>query len=340
MTYQGYWDIFIEYCDSARPTPYNPWNVEAAPDLFMLFAGHMYVRGKNGTIGQYATAFNFHIYHNEKLPQVWKGGVIKQVITAFEAARLAKAGRERRQVAGLRVALPVPGLIKSLLLLERLLDTGSFGLAMKAATWIIMLLFLFRADTTGGFRNGDVYFNEEGSLMVTVRQVKCGRAHITPFTKSIPPPPRGNETALKTFELLRRITDISRDENRPEELTAVFMEIHVKKQAAREMTKFVQKFLPKREIGVADESYIASHSARITGANHIMYSAGANYTKLRRWGGWKSEVSMQSYIDHTTVKSRVYKDFYFWMEEGYNEHEFETGPNAYDNVCELNMRFV
>ena len=71
-----------------------------------------------------------------------------------------------------------------------------------------------------------------------------------------------------------------------------------------------------------------------------MYSARANYTTLRRWGGWKSEPAMQGYIDHETVRCKVWGDFYYWLKEDYTMYEFDTGPNGYDGTVEIMGAFA
>ena len=336
--YQSAWNHLVRFCDH-ESRKYNPWLPECAPELFLLFASYLYLKDDNLTIDSFATAFNY-AYRNQKLPEVWKGGLITQTINAFNAANTARAGRGGRKIARLRVSLPTPGLIRTLINFERFLNEKKWHLCMLNAMWISMLLCLLRADTTGGFLPGDIYFNAEGFMMITVRQVKCGSAHIQPFTKSIPPPPAGNSIALKTFELMKRAVDLSADPNCPAELSAAFTDSDKKGKAARVITEFVQSTLPAREIGIADGSFCASHSARITGANHCMYSARANYTTLRRWGGWKSEPAMQGYIDHETVRCKIWGDFYYWLKEDYTTYEFDTGPNGYDGTVEIMGAFA
>ena len=337
LGYQSSWNHLVRFCD--HPTrKYNPWLPQFAQEIFLLFAAYLYLKQDNGGIGHFATAFNF-TYRQENLPEVWKGGVITETIRAYEGADTTRAVKNGKQIARLRVALPTPGLIKTLINMELYLDLKLDELAMMNAQWIVMMLCLLRADTTAGFKKGDICFNDQGFLFVTVRQVKCGKAHIQPFTKSIPPPPKGNSIATKTFELLRRAVTLSNGTESKAELTGEFTETTTKGVAARKMTKFVQFSMPHDEVGIAEGSFCASHSARITGANHGMYSARANYTTLRRWGGWKSEPAMQGYIDHDTVRCKLYADFYFWLREEYIAFEFETGPDSYDAEVELMIAF-
>jgi hypothetical protein len=48
---------------------------------------------------------------------------------------------------------------------------------------------------------------------------------------------------------------------------------------------------------------------------------------------------MQGYIDHDTVRCKLYADFYFWLREEYIAFEFETGPDSYDAEVELMIAF-
>jgi hypothetical protein len=80
------------------------------------------------------------------------------------------------------------------------------------ATFTIMLLFWFRADTLEGVRKGDparpddpsdIYFNSHEYLCFTVRRVKRGCAHIQTFVKLISPPPPTNTLRTMIWAMLR-----------------------------------------------------------------------------------------------------------------------------------------
>ena len=321
------WLFFVTaFCEDDN-FGYNPWLVDYVPELFTQFAAWMLGRGKNLNISGFASAFNT-VYAMKGLPPVWKGGVITEVIRCYAAAMKVSARGQNRKIASLRVMFAAPALIRLLTLMDRFFDAQEWKRLIQAGILLQMIRNLLRANSASGFVKGDLRRNEQSFHILTIRKVKWGKAHIQPFDKSIPPPPTDNSIAQEAFKQLDRIITLENDDDIDCEFSAEFADFRGNKAAAS-ITDWIQTFLPPSESGVAEGSFNSSHSCRITGANHGLYSAKADSVALQKWGGWKSRVAMEAYIDINTAPCPHYRALFFWLTYGY-QVEFESGPAGYD----------
>ena len=97
------------------------------------------------SIANYCTTFNF-VYHKKKLDRPWSGGEMTEVITSYASASQLRSADLGVEVASMRVATPAVGIAHMM----RLLNDATGELLCWLATFTIMLLFWFRADTIGG----------------------------------------------------------------------------------------------------------------------------------------------------------------------------------------------
>jgi hypothetical protein len=326
--YRNRWAFFVQvFCEDSN-FKYNPWLVDYVPELFTQFAAWMLTRGKNLTIAGFAAAFNT-IYALKGLPLAWRGGTVTEVIRCYRDAMIVRSRGQGRQIAALRVMFTTPALIRMLTLAERFYEAKEYRLLVRMGIVIQMFRNLLRANSASGFRKGDNKVNEEGFIGITVRKVKWGRAHIKPFVKSTPPPRADNVVATRIQTILVKIIKACEDTEVELTFSAQFAGFEGDKAAA-EITAFIQTHLPNEECGVAEGSFNSSHSARITGANHALFSAKGDTTVVQRWGGWKSRLAMEAYVDLDTLPCPVWRDVFYWLQYGYSMYSFESGPAGYD----------
>lgn len=340
-TVKGYkqkWQAFVNWCETRTPTKYNPWLVDYVPELFTLFAGYMYARNTNLSLAPFQSAFNF-IYMTMKLPPAFRGGMITTTVNSYGKSMIARRCKDGEQIAALRVMLPLEGLLLLMRLITMWIGQGNWQQAALGVTCLIMLKLIIRANTVAGWLRGDNRYNATGSFISTVRKVKWGRAHIQPFTKIVPPPPVENKTARRVNTLIQKVLAASDCPDTDFEFSAAGMGITAN-NASVVITEFMQEYLPSEEIGVAEGSFISSHSMRITGANMINSLHRGDYTRLKKWGGWLSETSVGIYLarfDPTIPWDATWAAFYYWMEYNYNQGEVTWGSVGYDDDPEPPM---
>lgn len=337
ISYKQKWTVFVSWCETKTPK-YNPWLVDYVPELFTLFAGYMFVKGTNLSLAPFQSAFNF-IYMTMKLPPAWRGGMITTTVNSYGKSMIARRCKDGTQIAALRVMLPLEGLLLLIKLITEWIVEGNWMLAALGVTCLIMLKLIIRANTVAGWLKEDNRYNEAGSFLSTVRKVKWGRAHIQPFTKIVPPPPASNSIATRVNLLIARVIQESDSENNTFEFSAAGMGITTN-NASVVITEFMQTYLPAAEIGVAEGSFISSHSMRITGANMINALHRGDYTRLKKWGGWLSETSVGIYLkrfDPTIPWNATWAAFYYWMEYSYDQGDVIWGAVGYDDEPEAPM---
>ena len=333
--YKQKWKTFVTWCE-ARTNKFNPWLVDYAPELFTLFAGHMYTKNTNLSLAPFQSAFNF-VYITMKLPPAWRGGMITTTVNSYNQSMIARRCADGQHIAALRVMLPLEGLLMLICITEQWIMEGRWDLAALGATCLIMLKLIIRANTVAGWKPGDNRYNATGSFLSTVRKVKWGRAHIQPFTKIVPPPPANNEVAIKVNRLIKAVLQESDNPDSEFEFSAKGMGITID-NASVIITEFLQLHLPAEEIGVAEGSFISSHSMRITGANMINSLHKGDYTRLKKWGGWLSETSVGIYLkrfDPNIPWNKTWSSFYYWMEYSYDQAAIAWGATGYDDEAEL-----
>ena len=108
------------------------------------------------------------------------------------------------------------------------------------------------------------------------------------------------------------------------EFSAAHMGVNVN-NASRKISEFIYAHLPAHECGIAGGSFNSSHSCRIIGANHALFSAMGEDGVVRAWGGWRTWAAMRAYVDENTTRSQLWADFFYWLARGYNAFEYENG---------------
>jgi hypothetical protein len=157
--------------------------------------------------------------------------------------------------------------------LFELLETARGEFLCRLATFTIVLLFWFRADTLGGVLSGDparpedhgdIYFNSHGYLCFTVRWVKRGTAHIQAFVKSIAPPPQSNTLRTMIWAQLRNALAVKKNGIR---LIGPPLWGDDPKRAADVIAKKMKELLDRSDSRIPLGAFISSHSWRKASAS-------------------------------------------------------------------------
>jgi hypothetical protein len=161
------------------------------------------------------------VFQNDlKLGRLWSGTEISDLTARYAAASKQRSNDLGVEVPSMRIPTPAIGIVH----LFKLLESAQGEFLCWMATFTIMLLFWFRADTLGMVRigdlarpddRGDIYFSSHGYLCFTVRRVKRGSAHIHEFVKSFSPPPPANtlRTTCMMWAKLRLALDVKKMES-------------------------------------------------------------------------------------------------------------------------------
>jgi len=304
--YRRLFSVLQAYC-TAHGRDAQVFSMETAE----LFCGYMLSRiTRNGgppiLVSNYFSAFNFVFQKDLKLGRPWTGTDITDLGARYAAASKQRSVDLGVEVPSMRIATPAVGIVH----LFKLLETARGEFLCWLATFTIMLLFWFRADTLGGVLSedparpddlGDIYFNSHGFLCFTVRRVKRGTAHIQAFVKSIAPPPRTNKLRTMIWAQLRNALAVQKNGTR---LIGPQLWGDDPKRVADVISKKMKELLNRSDSGVPLGTFISSHSWRKAGA-----SAAArlkiDWHTIMCWGMWKSHNSAEKYIDPTYMFDRV-----------------------------------
>ena len=288
-------------------------------EMVEMFCSYMLSRiTRNGgppiTMANYWSAFNFVYQKDLKLQRVWAGTDICDLTARYSAASKQRSQDLGVEVASMRIATPAVGLVH----LFKMLETAQGEFLCWMATFTIMLLFWFRADTLGGVRRGDpaipddpgdIYFNRHGYLCFTVRRVKRGNAHIQAFVKSIAPPPQGNRLRTMIWARLRLALGVQKNGTR---LIGPQLWGDDPKRVADVISKKMKELLHRGDTGVPLGTFISSHSWRKAGA-----SAAArlqiDWHTIMCWGMWVSHASAEKYVDPRYLFDRVLADIFDFL---------------------------
>ena len=308
-------------------------------DLAELFCAYMLSRiTRNGgppiSVSNYFSAFNFVFQHDLKKGRPWSGTEISDLTARYAAASKQRSNDMGVEVPSMRIPTPAIGIVH----IFKLLETAQGEFLCWLATFTIMLLFWFRADTLGGVRKGDparpddpgdIYFSSHGYLCFTVRRVKRGSAHIQAFVKSISPPPPANTLRTMIWAKLRLALDVKKNGTR---LIGPQLWGDDPKRAADVISQKMKEILHRGDCGIPLGTFISSHSWRKAGA-----SAAAclriDWHTIMCWGMWKTHISAEKYIDPTYLFDRVLASIFdFLMNVHTPQLEFleGTGWKGYD----------
>ena len=302
--YSRHFDVLVRYCERQRPA-WNPYAFSERMALF--FASFMLRRRHRGRrlqrIDAYFSAFNA-MYRAKDGTEPWAGPGIAALKKAFADAQILAAKEAGDQLASLRVAFPAPLIWIMLLAAEDCADGADRG---WWACFFIMLLFGFRSDTISGLdpqrRPSDLCFSADGSLNAVVNRVKRGRAHIAPFTLSVPPAsPRGHVRSRVFAVIEAGIKHLG-----PQLWGTAPARVSDAISGAmnRLMADDIQSTLPTG-------TFVSSHSFRKAGAS-ILYCMRVSTFAIRVWGGWRTITSPALYCDPAYSLSPQIQQLFDWQ---------------------------
>ena len=314
--YIGYWNIFVEFCDTEE---YDPWVFSAT--VFELFAGFMYEEDRCKSLDGYTSAFNYVFRLHHQHPPFRQGRVCEAKIQYKQAcqARINDRGGET-----LRVCYPD----RAFFILYEAAAQAELEQAWDTCEWIAVILILtffwIRASSWGASCPGDVRISQ-GQLILILRQVKCGRQHFEPTEMIVPRPPPGNRAAGFAFGFIERVL------RRNPRFSGMDQGITFEK-ASDVITQWVRALMPRDAVGLPPGSYLASHSSRQTGASHARLSLvpPAPWEWVMNWGGWMSPDRCRGYIKRVSP-SRFWAEFYFFLAGNYSGPAIKFGRTGFDD---------
>jgi hypothetical protein len=285
-TAEGYWkkwNVLANYCACRCFNP-NAFSTELA----MMFAAFMMDRKWRGkylqSLSSYFSAFNY-VYRAKKLGQPWAGSEIAALQKSFRQAQLVRAAAEGQDVGSLRVAVPFTLVLH---LLHKAESNNSRTTAAWYAIFLVMYLFLFRADTIAGIQHvDDCCILLDGTLRFCVRRLKRDRTvQWRPFHVSIPAPQPGS-TRARIWQVLLKglpfVPQLVRTWSKAPSTTVT--------QAMRDL------LLPNGGAAlIPPGSHISSHSWRKAGASSLA-KAACSWFVIKTWGMWLSTTSAERYVE-------------------------------------------
>jgi hypothetical protein len=125
-------------------------------DLAELFCAYMLScitrnGGPPNSVANYFSAFNFVVQYDLKKGRLGSGTEISDLTARYAAASKQRSNDLGVEVPSMRIPTPAIGIVH----LFTLLETAQGEFLFWLATFTIMLLFWFRADTLGGVRMSD-----------------------------------------------------------------------------------------------------------------------------------------------------------------------------------------
>ena len=250
---------WLHFCRTGfRGRRYNP--LVASVAKWRLFAGWLFARSVDKDLNVWRSAINRYLEDHGARRQLL-GTSVNAVIKTYKSLQLMRKLARGEEPDLHRVPCPE-------IAIRRLVRLGATA-GRRDLVWIcallVMLLCWFRASTVAGFRPGDVRFDADGDLLITVRQVK-GRPEmkVRPGLLHIPRAARGHPRA-EIFRVLHRVLD--RD---PDALCLVGRTVSARKQggaaAANRLTKEFRRLVPPETLNLPAGAVVASHSFRELGA--------------------------------------------------------------------------